>query len=477
MRKNRLRMPRTGRAVCVLAVLASALAGFGSASAPRTLRADVFVAGAGPAGFVAAIAAARNGAKVTLAESFSFPGGMATAGLVGPISKFNFAGRRVVGGIAWEFVERLVALGGAIADLPKGNVPFEAEVYRRVAREMLEEAGVRCLWQTQVCGEPELAGVRCLWQTQVCGEPELAPDGAVRAVTLSTGGFLTRLEANRFVDCTASGALVGHHGFGGFRSEKGAAQPLSLCFVLGGVDPEKARVLVRNDNERSRNPVLRAALEKAMKAGRIRSFGGPWAVWGSTIRPGFVSVNATRAEASDVTDPVEIADATARMRRDIPILVDVMREADPAFRGAWLAETAAASGFRECREIAALHRVTAAEFASGEDVPDAIALAAHPMDRHIAGTSGQSLTFLERPGVIPLSALVSAKCPNLLAAGGLVAAEAAPFASMRVQAQCMATGQAAGVAAAFRPDEDVRRLDFAAVRRLCETQGAITQTT
>ena len=422
-----------GRRGFLGAVLAVSAGGCATA-ARRTLRSDVFIAGAGPAGFVAAVAAARNGAKVTLAESFGFPGGMATAGLVGPISKFNFGGRRVVGGIAWEFVERLVALGGAIADLPKGNVPFEAEVYRRVAREMLEEAGVRCLWQTQVCGEPELA-----------------PDGAVR--------------------------VVGHHGFGGFRSEKGAAQPLSLCFVLGGVDTEKARVLVRNDNERSRNPVLRAALEKAMKAGRIRSFGGPWAVWGSTIRPGFVSVNATRAEASDVTDPVEIADATARMRRDIPILVDVMREADPAFRGAWLAETAAASGFRECREIAALHRVTAAEFASGEDVPDAIALAAHPMDRHIAGTSGQSLTFLERPGVIPLSALVSAKCPNLLAAGGLVAAEAAPFASMRVQAQCMATGQAAGVAAAFRPDEDVRRLDFAAVRRLCETQGAITQTT
>ena len=92
--------------------------------AHRTLRADVFVAGAGPAGFVAAIAAARNGAKVTLAESFGFPGGMATAGLVGPISKFNFAGKRVVGGIPWEFVERLAAQGGAITDLQKGNVPF-----------------------------------------------------------------------------------------------------------------------------------------------------------------------------------------------------------------------------------------------------------------------------------------------------------------------------------------------------------------
>ena len=178
------------------------------AFAGRTLRTEVFVAGAGPAGFVAAIAAARNGAKVTLAESFGFPGGMATAGLVGPISKFNFAGRRVVGGIPWEFVERLAAQGGAITDLQKGNVPFEAEVYRRVAREMLEEAGVKCLWQTQVCGEPELAA-----------------DGSIASVTLSTAGFLTRMEAKRFVDCTAAGAIVGYHGFGGFRSENGKGHP------------------------------------------------------------------------------------------------------------------------------------------------------------------------------------------------------------------------------------------------------------
>ena len=151
----------------VAAAATPALGGFadastgGSSSVSTGLRslpkADVFVAGAGPAGFVAAIAAARNGAKVTLAEAFGFPGGMATAGLVGPISKFNFGGKRVVGGIAWEFVERLAAQGGAITDLPKGNVPFEAEIYRRVAREMLEAAGVRCLWQTQVCGAPELA--------------------------------------------------------------------------------------------------------------------------------------------------------------------------------------------------------------------------------------------------------------------------------------------------------------------------------
>ena len=421
---------------------------------------QVCVVGGGPSGFVAAIAAARGGAKTTLVEAFGFPGGMATAGLVGPISKFNFRGRRVVGGIPWEFVGRLADAGGAIADLPKGNVPFEAETYRRVAREMLEEAGVRCLWQTQVCGAPELA-----------------PDGAIAAVTLSTAGFLSRLEADVFIDCTASGALVGHHGFGAFRSPKGAAQPLSLCFLLGGVDTERIHTVVRDDDERSANHDLRTALETAVAAGRIESFGGPWVVWGSTMRPGFVSVNATRA-AADVTDAADIAAATARLRRDIPQIVEVFRETDPAFRNAFVMQTAAATGFRECRELKAMHRITAAEFLSGEDVPDAIALAAHPMDCHVAGSNAQTLSFLSRPGVIPLSALVSAKCPNLLASGGLVAAEPAAYASIRVQAQCMATGQAAGTAAAEAAlyGVPVQALDHSAIRRHLEADGAITST-
>ena len=422
----------------------------------RTLKTGVCVVGGGPAGFMAAIAAARHGAKVLLVESFGFPGGMATAGLVGPISKFNFAGKRVVEGLPWEFVERLAARGGAITDLQKGNVPFEAEIYRRVAREMLEEAGVTCLWQTSVCGAPELDA-----------------DGSIKSVTLSTAGFLSKLEADMFIDCSASGAIVGYHGFGGYRSEKGAAQPLSLCFHLAGVDTKKARVLVRNDNERSRNPVLRAALEEAMKSGRIKSFGGPWAVWGSTIRPGCVSVNATRT-AADVTDPVEIAKATALMRSEIPVIVDVFRAADPAFREAYVSQTAAATGFRECRELKALHRITAAEFVSGEYSPDTIALAAHPIDRHLAGSSGQNLSFLKKPGGIPLSALISAKCPNLLAAGGLIAAEPAAFASIRVQAQCMATGQAAGTAAAMSVKSSLppKELDSKALVSALKADGA-----
>jgi hypothetical protein len=431
--------------------------GNNAAGSGRTLNSSVCVVGAGPAGFVAAIAAARQGAKVTLVESLGFAGGMATAGLVGPISKFNFAGKRVVGALPWEFVERLAARGGAITDLQKGNVPFEAEIYRRVAGEMLEEAGVTCLWQTSVCGAPELAA-----------------DGSIKSITLSTAGFLSKLEADVFIDCSAAGALVGYHGFGGYRSEKGAAQPLSLCFHLGGVDTDKARVLVRRDDERSRNPILRAALEKAMQSGRIKSFGGPWAVWGSTIRKGSVSVNATRT-AADVTDPVEIAGATALMRREIHEIVDIFRAADPAFADSYVIQTAAITGFRECRELKAMHRITAAEFVSQENYPDTIALAAHPIDRHLAGSSAQNLSFLKKPGAIPLRSLISAKCPNLLAAGGLIAAEPAAFASIRVQAQCMATGEAAGVTAAMaaKSGTAVQKVDPRAVVATLASSGAI----
>ena len=444
---------------CAAAIGAASVPGRAATRVPSAgvaLSSDVCVVGGGPAGFVAAIAAARHGAKVVMVESFGFPGGMATAGLVGPISKFNFAGKRVVGGLPWEFVGRLAARGGAITDLQKGNVPFEAEIYRRVAMEMLEEAGVTCLWQTSVCGVPELSA-----------------DGSIESVTLSTAGFLSKLKADMFIDCSATGAVVGYHGFGGYRSAKGAAQPLSLCFHLGGVDTAKARVLVRNDNERSANPILRAALAEAVKSGKIESFGGPWAVWGSTIRSGCVSVNATRT-AADVTDPVEIARATALMRREIPAIVDVFRAADPAFSEAYVTQTAVATGFRECRELKALHRVTAAEFVSGEYRADTVALAAHPIDRHLAGTIGQNLSFLKKPGAVPLASLISSRCPNLLAAGGLVAAEAAAFASIRVQAQCMACGEAAGLAAAMSAKSGIspQKLDAAKVVRALKDGGA-----
>ena len=60
---------------------------------------DVVVCGGGPSGIIAAIAAARGGAKTAIIERYGFFGGMATAALVAPISVFNYNGRRIIGGV------------------------------------------------------------------------------------------------------------------------------------------------------------------------------------------------------------------------------------------------------------------------------------------------------------------------------------------------------------------------------------------
>ena len=100
---------------------------------------DIVVCGGGPAGWIAAVAAARSGAKTAMIEQLGFPGGMATAGLVLPISVFTYNGKLVCGGIPWEFVQRMVALGGAQVEQPLGNVAHDPEIYKLVAQRMLLE--------------------------------------------------------------------------------------------------------------------------------------------------------------------------------------------------------------------------------------------------------------------------------------------------------------------------------------------------
>ena len=82
---------------------------------------DVVVCGGGPAGWVAAVSAARCGKRVALIERLGFFGGTATGCAVVPISGFYFRGKRVVGGIAWEFVERLMQSDAALPEMPAND--------------------------------------------------------------------------------------------------------------------------------------------------------------------------------------------------------------------------------------------------------------------------------------------------------------------------------------------------------------------
>lgn len=427
---------------------------------------DVVVCGGGPAGFIAAIASARNGARTLLIENYGFLGGMATAALVGPISKFNSNGKRVVRGIPEEFIQRLAKLGGARIDLPSGNVPFEAELYKLVSMRMVREAGVAVMLHAKVTGISRACGVEVA---------ENVSQPGCQYVHVSVDGAELRVKARMVVDATGTGAVTAMVGLPWrYRhGENGEMQPMSLQFVLGGVDTEALATLMAEDGVKYRNFELADYLKEEVEAGRLKNFGGPWAVHGSVLRPGQLSVNATRY-AGNAVRVEDITEAEITMREDVHTIVECFRGRHRAFRDCYLLHTAAQTGIRETRSIEGLYTLGVEDVVSPPDHPDVIALGAHPIDVHRAVSANTEATFLQGPYGIPYRCLVPCGSEGVIVAGGAFSATREAFASARVQAQCMAMGQAAGTAAALCAQRRIRatELDGSQLRALLQDQGA-----
>src|SRR6202451_1531249 len=117
----------------------------------RERQCDVLVVGGGNAGCAAALAAARSGARTALIERYGFLGGTATAAMVGPWMTFHSGDDRIVGGIAQEIVERLVALGGSPGHLHDASdyvatiTPFDPEIHKALLFDLMRESGVKLL--------------------------------------------------------------------------------------------------------------------------------------------------------------------------------------------------------------------------------------------------------------------------------------------------------------------------------------------
>ncbi|WP_043585033.1 FAD-dependent oxidoreductase [Geminisphaera colitermitum] len=422
---------------------------------------DVVVCGGGPSGIIAATAAARTGARVVLLERHGFLGGMATAGMVGPLSKFNFDGRRIVDGIPGEFIRALHAAGGAIIDLPSGNIPYDAELYKLTAQRLVLNAGVDVILHAHVASVIE---------------PPDTP-GRVTHVFIETKEGRCAIAARMVIDCTGTGDLVARTTLPiEMRNNRanGELQPMTLYFRLGGVDTEKLTLLMARDRTKYASPELRAILQTEVAAGRLRNFGGPWAVHGSTIRPGEVSVNATRITGNAI-DARDLTRAELTLREEIHAIAAAFRRQHPAFANSHLIDTAPQVGIRETRTITGLHTMTADDVLSPSDFPDTVALGGHPIDIHQSTDSQQNARFIEAPYHIPYRSLVPVGSQNVLVAGGTISATREAFGTIRVQAQCMALGQAAGTAAALciARNQTVTTLDATHLRAHLRNDGAI----
>lgn len=391
---------------------------------------DVVICGGGPAGIGASIAAAEHGAKVALIERFGFPGGMATAGYVNPMSEFAYNGRRVIGGIPWRFANELIKADGALVEEPRCNVSFNPEIYKLVAQRMLQNAGVH-LYMNSVLTD-------CI-----------SYQGRINSVIITNKNGLQAIGGKYFIDTTGDADLA-HFANVPMQPQIRAMQPGTFCFCLSDVDTTTERMHIihqRNHHFNHQAVFVREKLLTLREKGEyVPQFGGPWLC--TTLQDGCITVNMTRSPM-DATDGKDYQSAEFRMREDIFRLVGLLREHIPEFKKCKISSVATMAGIRESRRIMGLHVLTGKEYITAQKFPDAIARACHPVDIHLPGDEGQSLSFPEDAGYIPYRCLITKDNPNLLVAGRSISADADAFAAIRVQAPCMETGQAAGIAAAL----------------------------
>jgi len=374
--------------------------------------ADVLVVGGGPAGVVAAIAARRAGARVTLVERYGHLGGLWTGGLVllvlGHIVQ---GGKQVCQGIGEEIMRRLDKLDGAIIDRKPGvNPTVDAEAVKYVMVEMIEEAGVNIF-------------LHC-W-----GVDAIVNEGAVQGVVFESKSGRQAILAKVVVDATGDGDVFASAG----AEFEHRSHNVGLVYRVGNLD--------------------RVDRSKAGDSAAPKRIGAPTPV------PGVNWVNLRGPEV-DGLDVATLTRMELNHRKYIWSHIQKIR-ATPGCEKVYLMETAPQLGVRITRVLQGLATVRLDDLKAGTKFPDVVGVGGSESGNH-------------GPWQIPYGALVPTRIDNVLAAGRCVSAEIRMADLVRLIPNCFVTGHAAGAAAAVAVRDGCRprEVDVAKVQKILTEQGA-----
>ena len=410
---------------------------------------DVVVCGGGTAGVVAAIAAARQGARTALIESKGYVGGIVVEGGTALHSFYNLykpfpdvEKKQIVKGIPQEIIDRLSAIGATTGhaemlsryDYDSICTAIDTEMYKLVAFDMLTEAGVFLCMNTLVAGA-------------------VMDGGRIRGVITESRSGSELFEAKCFIDCTGYGDLSAH---AGATFTEPNDHPVANSMGVGGVSIDtycafmkscgavtdysegkrsgKDGQIVRVDCDTKKLPenIAREAHEIGM------SFVT------TTVHDDylmFIKLNYKTAVSPTDRDQASLAEIELRRRQHKAI--ELFRKHLPGCENAFIARTSPSIAIRRGRCITCDYDITSADVEGGRHFEDDVfAYGFHDCAPKRTVGRGGSYGF-------PFRAMRVAGISNLLAAGMLITSDWYAHMSTRNTVSCMAQGQAAGTAAAL----------------------------
>ncbi len=424
---------------------------------PVHARCDVLVAGGGPAGVAAAVAAARLGAKVILLERHNHLGGLSTGGLVIWIDRMtDWTGALVIRGFAEEFLARLPA--GAVSGPPRaawgardaasaawwgartaafhGTVTHsptcDPEAMKLLAQEMVLEAGAEILFHA--------------WGAQ----PLLDEAAAVAGLAFESKQGRRAILAGCTVDATGDGDLFARAGagFDGDVDPDDIHGCMNTSWLFGGVD------MPRHLRWRAEKPAEWSEFLRRGKE-RHRFFDKAFVSWRDDVAL-FMGPRLAGFSALEVDDLTEVE---LRSHRLMALHLEEYRQA-PGFENAFMLLSAPQLGVRHARRLHGVAAVRRTDW-DGQIRPDEVGVSPS-----LAPSFGNVS--------VPYGALVPQRLDGLLAPGRHLSCDANSHSFLREIPQCWLTGQAAGAAAALSVAAGVppRRLRVEDLQAALVGQGA-----
>ncbi|MBM3851827.1 MAG: FAD-dependent oxidoreductase [Verrucomicrobia bacterium] len=413
---------------------------------------DVIVIGAGSAGLTAATQAARAGARTLLIDKSGVLGGTTVAAAVNFPGLFHAWGRQIIAGYGWQLVRAAVAeMGDPLPDFsePHGRAHSRHQIlvnpaaYAALADTMVCEAGCEVLLHTLLAAaDPAEDG----WRLTLCGKEGLAP---VRCRVL--------------IDCTGDANAVALAGLPLHRNAE--LQPGTLALRAVGYDRDALDL-----------PALEAAFLAAVERGELHRSDlqledSPVAYF-LRLR----GANCVHVVGIDGSTSAGRTEAELKARALMLRLLRFFRR-QPGLEALRFEFFATECGIRESRTIEGEVRVTGWDYTSGRLWEDALCYSYYPIDVHRPNGIGIEIAPLAE-GVVPtmpLRALLPRGSRHLLVAGRCASGDQVANSAFRVQASCMAMGQAAGAVAALavRLNREVRDVPLDDIRALLRAHGAI----